>query len=97
MITTNFVLGVVMLVSAIFLIGIFIWLTCTKSEWFLLAVLGSAFALIAPGLSIVLTTPTKSDVLDGKAHYVKELNISVDNEEKLYTIVTYQIYFNKPK
>lgn len=95
MITTNFVLGVVMIVASIFTVGIFIWLTCAKSEWFLIGILVSAFSLVAPGLSIVLSTPTKTDVIDGKAHYVKELNIETNNEGLQDTIITYRIEFNK--
>lgn len=95
MITTNFVLGVIMLVSSIFAVGIFLYLTFTKSEWFIIAVIISAFALFIPGLATVLDTPTKADVLEGNAHYVRELNVEPNSNGEQDTTVTYRLEYNK--
>lgn len=91
MITPTFIIGIILTIIGIMIVLYSIYQGISQKEPLWILGFGfSAFLLILPGALFIDNTPTKQDVLDNKAHYVKELNV-YDND----TIVTYRIDFNK--
>lgn len=61
-----------------------------ENGFWMIGCLITALFLVAPGAIMYVNTPNKQDVLNGNAHYVKEINY-----QEYDTITTYRIEFNE--
>lgn len=91
MITPSLVIGIILLTigAVIALYSIYKAIKEEEPLWIIGFLIGTLLFILI-GTVLVTSTPTKQDVLNHKAHYVKELNV-YDND----TVVTYRIDFNK--
>ena len=91
MITPLLVIGIVLITIGAIIVLYSIYIVLKKDEpVFMLGLLIGILLFILAELFCVVSTPTKRDVINDRAHYVKELNV-YDND----TVVTYRIEFNK--
>ena len=91
MITPLLVIGIVLITIGAIVTLYSIYIALKKDESvFIPGILIGILLFILSGFFCVASTPTKRDVINDRAHYVKELNI-YDND----TVVKYRIEFNK--
>lgn len=91
MITAFLVIGIILVTTGVIITLYSIYKAFIENNpmWLLGFLVGTLLFIII-GSFFITDTPTKQDVLDHKAHYVKEIN-TYDND----TVVTYRIVFNK--
>ena len=91
MITPLLVIGIVLITIGAIIVLYSIYIALKKDEpVYILGILIGVLIFILSGFFCVVSTPTKQDVINNRAHYVKELNV-YDND----TVITYRIEFNK--
>jgi len=91
MITPSLVIGIILAsIGTVVVLSSIYFVFMRKEPLWIIGFAVGVLLSIAPGAAMIDSVPTKQDVLDGNAHYVKELNV-FNND----TVVTYHIEFNK--
>lgn len=91
MYTAQAIIGIMLMTVGVtaFIVFVLLALFQEKGAW-MIGCLIMGLGFILPGTLMYINTPTKRDVLNGNAHYVREVNYT-----EYDTITTYHLEFNE--